>query len=159
MRRLRLVASTVPLLLFTLACVNVCSDSTPPRATCDSADEGTIDGLELRAFHDVGGQGTDMLLIEATYLGAAPPECAELVWRVEDPDTSETYASGTEALQTNEVADGRATREAHWMIWSFPPRVLVTVEAYGHTASATVCQGDCPDAGSPAPDAGGADGG
>lgn len=147
-KRLRLIASGALLLLLVLGCM--CGGpEEPPRPDCDDpAAMATIDGLELRARYEVGGQGASMLMMDVTYLGTGAPECATLAWEVRDPTDGSVMASGTEGLTTNEVLDGRATREPFWMFWEFGSRVELVVQAYGQTASAEICEfGSCADSG------------
>lgn len=149
MKRLRLIAGAALLLLLVLGCMCGGDDPEPPRADCDDpATDAAIDGLELRARHEIGGQGSSMLMMDVTYLGEGAPECAELSWEVRDPDDGAVLASGTEGLTTSEVLDGRATREPFWMFWEFGQRVEVEVRAYGQTQSDVVCEfGSCADSG------------
>ncbi len=157
-KRLRLIGSGALLLLLLAACFCGGPDE-PARADCNDPVPGaTVDGLELNAFSMVGGQGSAMLMLNLTYLGADVPECAEIRVRVLSPEGVQ-LRDVSQGVVTNEVVGGRALREAWWTFWEFEEQVEVIVEAYGQTASQRVCRGACQDAGPETPDAGEVDAG
>ncbi len=144
-RRLRRLAafSWIPL----LGCVgNLCGpDPGPPEiADCDPVDaSSSFDALEVAVRREFGPQGGEMLMFDATFLGADPPTCALLEWSAFDLDTGEVVASGPDQVETTEVDGGRRTRSSIWRFWPSPARSLrVEVTAHGQMASATYCADD-----------------
>ncbi|MCB9591285.1 MAG: hypothetical protein H6719_01025 [Sandaracinaceae bacterium] len=143
------LASLAPI----LGCVgtNFCGDEsfTPPEiAECDAADtEYTFDALEVSAEHVLGGQGSEMVVFDVTFLGADPPTCADIGYTLVDMRDGSTLLSGLERVETTEAPGGRVTASALWQFWpGASSDVRVEVSAHGRMGSDEICGfGPCED--------------
>lgn len=142
--RFRLVLAALGLLLLCLGCF--CDGpSVPERAECDGTDPAAmVDSIELDAFYMSGAQGGQMVMFDVTFRGPAPPSCASITYAFD----MGAGGGGTVLIETVAVEGGVRTREPHWELWTYGDAVDVSIEAYGQTATAHVCEhSDCGDGG------------
>jgi len=145
-RRSRLLLALIGLAP-ALGCVGFCGpDTSPPTvATCDTADlDFDVDAIEIDAFQSFGGQGLAMIMLDVTYLGASPPECAEVEYTVRDLDAPgfPVVLGITEQVETEELRPGVwKTSTPLWNPWPDSARLLsVEVNSHGQSGVALVCQ-------------------
>ena len=159
-RRLLLTTLVVALWAPMLGCINCGGDPEPPSSLCTSPDApGAVTVSELRISPRIerGGQGTQMLITEVTWIGESPPACAEVTIRALDPaDGTTEWESETQRVQTQPIAGGSTTVSAPWFPYD-GSRPLVEVTSYGLTVTENLCE-DCGGDAGPT-DAGPTDGG
>ena len=144
-RRLLLTTLVVALWAPMLGCINCGGDPEPPSSLCTSPDApGAVTVSELRISPRIerGGQGTQMLITEVTWIGESPPACAEVTIRALDPaDGTTEWESETQRVQTQPIAGGSTTVSAPWFPYD-GSRPLVEVTSYGLTVTENLCE-DC----------------